>query len=162
MKVILIIDKEEEDKEEEDFENLIELLTEFAEEGGRETLVFLNKKSLKISEINYLIREYRPDIILIGHVLRGIFKECDHCKLIYGPDVKFTNCPSCHLDGQEAVRRLDSLKGKVISMGNSVLCSRQLISEYKQLGVNHFSGRDHRKIVSCILEKCECKNTGHS
>jgi len=53
MKVILIIDKEEEDKEEEDFENLIELLTEFAEEGGRETLVFLNKKSLKISEINH-------------------------------------------------------------------------------------------------------------
>ncbi len=151
MKVVLIIDKEE-----EDFESSMTLLTEFAR-GGGETLVFLNEKSLNIPEINGLIGEYRPDIILMGHVLRGIFEECYDCKLIYGQDVKFTKCPSCHLDGQEALKRLDSSREKVISMGDSVPCSESLISKYRQFGVNHFSGRDHRKIVSCILEKCDCK-----
>ena len=73
MKTVLVIDKEE-----ETFEDLMTILNDFT----KETLVFLNKKSLKIPEINELIEEC-PDIILVGHVLN--FRECGTCKSINGP-----------------------------------------------------------------------------
>ena len=154
MKTVLVIDKEE-----ETFEDLMTILNDFT--FSKETLVFLNKKSLKIPEINELIEECRPDIILVGHVLRGIFRECGTCKSIHGRDVKFTKCPSCHLDGLQALKRLNSIskETKVISISSFAVDSNELISKYQQIGVSHFSGRDHHRIVSCILEKCDCKKS---
>ena len=151
MKTVLVIDKEE-----EAFEDLMTILNDFT--FSKETLVFLNKKSLKISEINELIEECRPDIILLGHVLRGIFMECGTCKSINGPNTQFTKCPFCHLDGLQALKRLTIPKEtKVILISCFAFGSNSLVSEYRQIGVNHFSSRDHHRIASCILEKCDCK-----
>lgn len=154
MKTVLIIDKEK-----ETFEGLMLALTEFAEKTCKGDVVFLNEKALNIMETRELIKEYRPDVILIGHVLRGIFSECIPCKSKYGEDVKFTKCPSCNADGLQALKQLKPLpeEVKVISMSSFAFGSNKLASEYRQIGVNHFSGRDCSKIISCIFEECECK-----
>lgn len=156
MKTVLIIDKEE-----EAFKDLMSIFTEFGEKINQEkSLAFLNEKSLTLIESKKLIQEYRPDIILIGHVLRGIFKECVPCKSKYGEGVKYEKCPSCNADGLQALNLLNPLPSgvKVISMSSFAFNSNELASKYRQIGVSHFSGRDYRKMISCIFDECNCKS----